>query len=56
VELDAEEARAFIEANAPGVEQGWCWQGSWSGLYSIIVAGQVVHNPWKHRPTAAPQV
>jgi hypothetical protein len=52
-ELDAQAARVYIEANAPGTEKGWQWQGNWSGLYAIIVAGQLVSNPWKHRQTTA---
>jgi hypothetical protein len=55
-ELDAEAARAYIEFNAPGTANGWRWQGNWYELYAIIVAGQVVSNPWKHRQIlAAPE-
>src|SRR5271166_2657291 len=35
--LSADVARAYIEANAPGTKRGWKWQGSWSGLYCLIV-------------------
>ena len=48
-ELDAKEARAYLEMNAPGTAKGWRWQGNWSDLYAIVIAGQMVKNPWKHR-------
>ena len=47
--LDAIAASAYIEANAPGVATGWRWQRSWSGLYSIIVNGREVPDPWARR-------
>jgi hypothetical protein len=45
--LSAEKARAYIEKNAPGTSRGWRWQGSWSGLYCIIVEGRSVENNWE---------
>jgi hypothetical protein len=36
--------RTYIEANAPGAAKGWKWQGSWSGLYCLIVDGCEVNN------------
>ena len=38
--LDAERAAAWIEAQVPAVEAGWRWQGSWDGLYAIVIEGR----------------
>lgn len=46
-ELSASAARNWIEANAPGTEKGWSWQGKWSGLYSIIIEGHVANDNWR---------
>ena len=45
-ELLAEEARSYIEANAPGTQAGWRWQGSWDGTYCIIVEDQLFQDNW----------
>jgi hypothetical protein len=45
-ELSAEDARVFIERDAPGTAVGWRWQGNWSGLYAIIIEGKQVADPW----------
>jgi hypothetical protein len=44
--LSAEASRAFIEANAPGSSKGWRWQGSWDGVYSILIEGRNVTDNW----------
>ena len=44
--LSAELARPWIEANAPGSARGWRWQGSWAGLYCVVVAGRATQNNW----------
>jgi hypothetical protein len=44
--LSAEGARDFIEANAPGTARGWRWQGSWDGIYSILIEGRNVTDNW----------
>jgi hypothetical protein len=44
--LSAGLAAAWIEAHAPGAAQGWRWQRSWSGLHALILAGNVVFDPW----------
>lgn len=44
--LSAEDARGFIERDAPGTAVGWRWQGNWSGLYAIIVERKEVADPW----------
>jgi hypothetical protein len=44
--LSAESARSYIEANAPGSATGWRWQGSWQGLYSLIVEGRSIKDNW----------
>jgi hypothetical protein len=46
-ELSARTARSWIEANAPGTAKGWRWQGSWSGLYAIVVEGRFVKDNWR---------
>lgn len=46
-ELSAEPARAWIESQAPGAAKGWRWQGSWCGIYAIVVEGRVVENNWR---------
>ncbi len=38
--LDPDKAARWIEENAPGVANGWRWQRSWNGLYSIDVLGE----------------
>jgi hypothetical protein len=48
-ELPAEAVRKFIEANASGIAKGWRWQGTWDGLYCIVIEGRVVKDPWLHR-------
>jgi hypothetical protein len=45
-DLSAEIARPWIEANAPGSTKGWTWQGSWVGLYCIVIAGKAVSDNW----------
>jgi hypothetical protein len=45
-ELTAQTARSWLEANAPGSSKGWKWQGSWLGLYCIVIAARVVHDNW----------
>jgi hypothetical protein len=49
LELSAEDAAAYVEANAPGTSVGWRWQRSWDGVYCIIIDDCVVHDPWAHR-------
>ena len=44
--LSAEASREFIEANAPGTAKGWRWQGSWDGMYSILIEGRNVNDNW----------
>jgi hypothetical protein len=44
--LSADLATTYIEANAPGTVGGWRWQKSWTELYSIIIANQVVNDYW----------
>ena len=46
-ELSARRARSWIEAQAPGAAKGWRWQGSWSGLYAIVIEGRVVQDVWR---------
>ena len=45
--LSAEACRGFIEANAPGTAKGWRWQGSWDGMYSLLIEGRNVNDNWK---------
>jgi hypothetical protein len=45
--LSAELAATYIEANAPGTVKGWRWQRSWTELYSLTIANQVVYDNWK---------
>lgn len=45
--LSAEEARIYIEKNSPGTAGGWRWQGSWIGLYCIVVEGNTVQDNWR---------
>jgi hypothetical protein len=45
--LSAQWAASWIEKNAPGTKRGWRWQRSWAGIYALIVAEQVVFDPWK---------
>ena len=47
VTLSAEASRAFIEAAAPGTAKGWRWQGTWDGVYSIIIGGKYAKDNWK---------
>jgi hypothetical protein len=42
--LSAASAAKWIEANAPGREQGWRWQRSWSDVYAIVIANRSVTN------------
>lgn len=44
--LSAEEARSYIEANAPGTQKGWRWQGSWGGMYCIIIEDRLIKDNW----------
>lgn len=44
--LSAEAARSYIQANAPGTAGGWKWQGSWQGLYSLVVEERQVRDNW----------
>jgi len=44
--LDPHAVRTFLEANAPGTAKGWRWQGSWDGLYFIVVNDRLVRDPW----------
>ena len=45
--LSAVSARSYIEANAPGTAKGWTWQGSWDGIYSLIVEDRWVQDNWR---------
>lgn len=45
-------ATEWIEANAPGTAKGWKWQRSWTGMYAISIAKNIVKDNWK--PTEAP--
>jgi hypothetical protein len=45
-ELSAKAAHSWIEANAPGSAKGWKWQGSWDGLYCVVIAGRCVRDNW----------
>jgi hypothetical protein len=45
--LSAESARTWIEQNAAGIAKGWRWQGSWSGLYCIVIEHQAVKDNWR---------
>ena len=45
-QLSPEIATGYLEANAPGAAMGWQWQGSWSGLYCIIIEGHSVKAQW----------
>ena len=47
IEINATDAAEFIERNAPGTQQGWRWQKSWTGLYCIVVDGKCVRDNWK---------
>lgn len=47
-------ATAWIEANAPGTAKGWRWQGSWSGIYCIIVEDCIARDPWKPNLSRVP--
>jgi hypothetical protein len=40
-------AGSWIEAQAPGTAKGWRWQGSWDGLYAMIIEERVVRNLWR---------
>ena len=44
--LSARSATRWIERNAPGSRPGWRWQGSWQGLYAIVIGENVVFDPW----------
>ncbi len=44
--LSAEEARSYIEASAPGAQEGWRWQGNWDGMYCIIIEDRLVKDNW----------
>ena len=48
--LSAQEARSWIEANAPGTAKGWRWQGGWHGLYCIVIERRSVEDNWHRRP------
>ena len=47
VELSADVAANYIEANAPGTAKGWRWQRSWQGLYAVIVEGRSTKGRWR---------
>ena len=47
--LSAEEATAYLEAEAPGTKGGWTWQRSWAGTYAIVIDGRLAEDPWKDR-------
>jgi hypothetical protein len=47
VALSAEAARSYLEANAPGTAGGWRWQGSWQGLYSLVVEDRWIQDNWR---------
>ena len=45
--LSAVDAREWIEADhQEGVRKGWRWEGSWDGLYCLVVAGRSVKDNW----------
>lgn len=45
--LSLDDARSWIEAHAVGSSGGWRWQGSWAGLYSIVIADRVLTDNWR---------
>jgi hypothetical protein len=44
-ELVAEDARGWIEAKGHAGSD-WRWQGSWQGLYCIVIENRVVSESW----------
>ena len=44
--LSATEATAYIERDAPGAKKDWCWQQSWSGIYSIVLNDHFLEDWW----------
>jgi len=47
--LSPNAARAYIELNAIGTENGFRWQNNWDGLYCMIVNNSVVYDNWNRR-------
>jgi hypothetical protein len=47
--LSADSARIYLEANAAGTSKRWRWQGSWSGIYSLIVEDLWVQDNWRRQ-------
>ena len=45
--LAAGSARSYLEANATGTAKGWRWQGSWQGIYSIVIEDRWVKDNWR---------
>lgn len=43
--LNPIEAKTWIESGA-SEEKDWRWQGSWLGIYAVVVGDTVVENPW----------
>ncbi len=48
--LSAREATGYLEAAAPGTKKGWRWQGTWTGLYCIVINDKSVRDNWKASP------
>ena len=44
--LSVTKATAYIEKNAPGTAEGWRWDQSWSGIYSIVINENCVNDSW----------
>lgn len=42
--LSAMKASPFIEVQAEGTKKGWRWQGTWEGIYWIVVENRSVRN------------
>ncbi len=51
-QLSPTKAAEWIEANAPGAKRGWRWQGSWRGLYAIVISDRVVRDIWRAEENA----
>lgn len=45
-ELSPEVARSYLEVNAPGTPKGWRWQGTWFGVYSIVIENRRIKDNW----------
>jgi hypothetical protein len=50
--LDPIEATGWIEAGTGAATPGWTWQGSWLGLYAVVIGDSLVGDPWLPRVTA----